>query len=305
MKEVSIIIVNYKTPQLCIDCIESVMANTESVDYEIILIDNGSNDESYDILKNKLPQSVRLLFSEENLGFGRANNKAAECAEGKYLFFLNSDTLIENNVIKAMAEYLESDEKVGTVGVSLYNAERKPVKSYGSFPSMKTCIKVALSILRKNLGINKKAQISNISNGEQNQVPFEVDYIMGADMMMRADLFRKLGGFDKNIFMYFEESELQLRAKQTGYIQMILPKEYILHLEGKSMRESNFKRIAYNRSMMYYFKKHCGKIKFKSFKSVLFCIYMINNRFDKNYNKEENALFLELFNPVKNNDYKA
>ncbi|WP_294453609.1 glycosyltransferase family 2 protein [uncultured Bacteroides sp.] len=305
MNDVSIIIVNYKTPQLCIECIESILQYTEKLNYEIILIDNGSDDESYEMFKDNLPKSVILLRSEKNLGFGRANNKAAELANGKYLFFLNSDTLIETNVIHTMKTYLDMNDNVGSVGVTLYNADRRPVKSFGSFPSMSTCMRVALSVLRKNIGIGGRRQQKFVTVCEELHVPFEVDYIMGADLMMRTDLFRSLGGFDNNIFMYFEESDLQLRAKKIGYRQMILPNEHIMHLEGKSIKESNFKRISYNKSMMYYMKKHHRNELFYLFKLLMYIIYWTNGLFDKNYNTEEKKAFISLFNPLIINDYKA
>lgn len=305
MKDVSIIIVNYKTPQLCLDCIESIYKYTKDLDFEIILIDNGSGDSSYDVLKEGIEESVVLLRSEENLGFGRANNKAAERANGKYLFFLNSDTLVEDNVVNSMKAYLDANLDVGSVGVSLYNAERQPVKSFGAFPSMKTNVIVALSALRSNMGLKKGEKKAETKSENILQEPFEVGYVMGADLMMRANLFRQLGGFDNNIFMYFEESDLQLRAKNAGFRQMILPNEHILHLEGKSMKESNFKRMAYNTSMMYYMKKHYSIVKFNMFRLSLFLIYWINNKFDKNYTAEEKRKFLRLFYPICNNDYKA
>lgn len=305
MKDLSIIIVNYRTPQLCIDCVESVIKYTKGLDYEIVLIDNGSGDGSYDVLKDKLPESVILLKSEDNLGFGRANNKAAEKANGRYLFFLNSDTLVEDNVVHEMWTYIDNHAGVGSVGVSLYNGERKPVKSYGSFPSMKTNIKVALSAVRKNMGIGKaKHPLEEHAEKEQHD-PFEVGYVMGADLMMKSELFWRLGGFDKNIFMYFEESDLQLRAFKEGYRQIIIPGNHILHLEGKSMKESNFKRLTYNTSMMYYMKRHNSKAKFYSFRLLLFFIYLLNSLIDKNYSLKENVSFLKLFNPISNKDYKA
>lgn len=305
MKDLSIIIVNYRTPQLCIDCVESVIKYTKGLDYEIVLIDNGSGDGSYDVLKDKLPESVILLKSEDNLGFGRANNKAAEKANGRYLFFLNSDTLVEDNVVHEMWTYIDNHAGVGSVGVSLYNGERKPVKSYGSFPTMKTNIMVALSAVRKNMGIGNTGKRVCAESAVMKTAPFEVDYIMGADLMMRTDLFRKLGGFDKNIFMYFEESDLQKRSKEMGFRQMILPSHHIFHLEGKSMKESNFKRLTYNTSMMYYMKKHRPMWQFALFRLALFFIHCLDALVDKDHSVKENKVFLSLFIPFRKNNYIA
>jgi GT2 family glycosyltransferase len=301
---ISIIIVNYKTPQLCLDCIESIKKYSSSFQYEIILIENGSGDDSFEILSKKLSSDVILLKSEKNLGFGRANNLAALSAKGDYLFFLNSDTLLLDNSIFYLRDFLKTHHQVACVGAILLNTQKNNVLSYHSFPSMKVSIKVALSKLKRRL-MPMSATIGNYySKDKELKNPIEVDYVMGADLMIRKDAWEESGGFDKHIFMYFEEADLQKRIKSKGWKCMIEPQAHIIHLEGKSVKEDYFKRMVYNTSMMYYFKKYTNTSIFFLFKCLLFMIYSINCC-ERNFSRKEQKEFLALFNPFIHQDYKS
>ena len=126
---VSIIIVNYNTAELLNDCIDSVQSKTVNVDYEIIVVDNNSEKGSLDHLIEKYP-TVNFIFSEENLGFGRANNLGATKARGKYLFLLNPDTLLVNNAIAILYDFMEVNPESGVCGGNLYKADNSPAISY-------------------------------------------------------------------------------------------------------------------------------------------------------------------------------
>ena len=121
--DVSIIIVNYNTKHLLEDCLSSLYALTQSIDFEVIVVDNASSDDSETYITRKFPQ-VKWINSGENIGFGRANNLGAKYADGKYLFLLNSDTLLLNNAIKAFYDYAEthSEEQIGALGCWLVDS---------------------------------------------------------------------------------------------------------------------------------------------------------------------------------------
>ena len=108
--DVSVIIINYKTKKLTVDCIDSVYKNTDQVDFEIILVDNNSKDGTIEYISHQYP-SVIIKEMEENVGFGRANNAGAELASGKYLFLLNSDTILLENTIKYFYEFMENNHE--------------------------------------------------------------------------------------------------------------------------------------------------------------------------------------------------
>ena len=115
--DVSVIIVNYNTFRMTADCIESVRQKTSGISYEIILVDNGSTDGSKDFFEQF--EGIKYIYSDENLGFGRANNLGAKQASGDYLFLLNSDTLLINNAIKILYDYINTHQSVGVVGGNL------------------------------------------------------------------------------------------------------------------------------------------------------------------------------------------
>lgn len=114
--DVSIIIVNYKTPELVVECIRSIREKTTGISYEIIIVDNDSKDNSLEIFSTELEEDIKVVVANENLGFGKANNLGAQHATGKYLFLLNSDTLLINNAIQILYQYIEKNNHIGVVG---------------------------------------------------------------------------------------------------------------------------------------------------------------------------------------------
>lgn len=253
--DVSVIIVNYNTLELTKNTINSVIEKTVDINYEIILVDNASTDGSIEYFEEKYNNKIIFLKNEENLGFGRANNKGIEIARGKYVFLLNSDTLLINNAVKILYEYMEKEIKTGICGGNLYDIELKPVHSFLlKIPSIKTEINSQLNIFSKLIRkILKKREDFNYST-----LPLEVGYITGADMMIQKSIIEKTGKFDDDFFMYFEETELTYRIKKIGYKVMSVPEAKIIHLEGKSTK---FKESRYNmflESKYKYFYKVYG-----------------------------------------------
>ena len=249
--DVSIIIINYNTLVLTKNTINSVIEKTQGIKYEIILVDNASADGSIEYFEEKYRNKIIFLKNRENLGFGRANNKGIEIAKGKYVFLLNSDTLLINNAIKILFEYMELNPKVGVCGGNLYDGELNPTHSYlKKIPSIKTEINYFFNILGKIVKkISKKRDDFNYSESAR-----EVGYITGADMMIRKSILEKIGIFDEIFFMYSEEAELTYRIKQAGYKIISVPKAKIVHLEGKStkFKEKKFKMCLESKYKYFY-----------------------------------------------------
>ncbi|MCD7864667.1 MAG: glycosyltransferase family 2 protein [Clostridiales bacterium] len=128
--DVSIIIVNYNTPEMVIDCINSIQTQTKEISYEIIVVDNGSRDDSLVIFKDKLSDIATVINVGENLGFGKANNLGAKYARGDYLFLLNSDTLLVNDAISLLLQFLTDHSEVGVVGGNLYTTDMTASPSF-------------------------------------------------------------------------------------------------------------------------------------------------------------------------------
>lgn len=245
---VSIIIVNYNTCQLTIACIQSVLEKTVTIPFEIIVVDNASSDGSVDILRKTFP-AIRIIPSVTNLGFGKANNLGASFARGSFLLLLNSDTLLVNDAIGILFNYLSSPEniKVGICGGNLYTKEMTPNHSYATFyPSLFNVI-----VYRSRLStILKKSDVFNNTGSIK-----EVAIIIGADLFIRKSLFDEMGGFDPFFFMYVEDGELSYRVKKAGYQIVSVPNAKIIHYQGKSSTSAK-KLIMEVSSYVYYFNKH-------------------------------------------------
>lgn len=224
--DVSVILVNYNTCQVTQACIESLRSHTEGVDYEIIVVDNASTDGSRETL-GALP-GIRYVYNEQNLGFGRANNAGAAVAQGDYLFFLNSDTLVTTNVLRQFLNYSRSQgDDLGAVGCVMHGPDGNTCHSYGDFQTLggefRDLVTRYLRFLRKDT--NHPATIS---------APRQVGFVSGADLWVPRRVYDQTGGFDKDFFMYCEEMEWQLRMAARGLRRVVIPGPGIVHLEGGS-----------------------------------------------------------------------
>lgn len=249
---VSVIIVNYNTLELTKNTIDSVIEKTKDLTYEIILVDNASTDGSVEFFEKKYKDKIIFVKNNENLGFGRANNKGIEIAKGKYVFLLNSDTLLINNAIKILFDFMEKNEDCGVCGGNLFDVNLKPTHSFlRKLPCLSSEINFQLNFFSKVFRkVMNKRNDFNYSKKEK-----EVGYITGADMMIRKKVLLETGLFDKDFFMYSEESELTYRIKQKGYKVISVSQAEIIHLEGKSSIFKEKKHHMFLESKYKYFYK--------------------------------------------------
>jgi GT2 family glycosyltransferase len=275
--DVSIIIVNYNTNILLKQCIASIYQHTKDICFEIIVIDNASQDGSAEMIKYEYP-NVILIESKENLGFGNANNLGAKKASGDFIFLLNSDTILLENSLKILYEYYEKmgDPNIAVVGCRLLDINRKPQISFGNFPSIWQELFEFGPIIffRKFYNENLGPALAGEGSGIK-----EVDYISGADMFFKKAIFDKIGGFDEDFFMYYEDTELCFRLKRIGYKIIWYPYTSIIHYAGASGQKSKDADYVtleiYHRSKYLYFRKFHGRlianvIKYLTIPKILF-----------------------------------
>lgn len=277
--DVSVIIVNYNTLETTKQCLDSIFMHTEGVAFEVILVDNDSIDGSVEFFRRD--PRIKFIESGSNVGFGKANNLGMKYAEGRYIFLLNSDTLLRNNAIKA---FYDAHEKmpfnVACLGCILKAADGiSENNSYGVFPSLSNTL---FNVL--NLYFRFKVKPLRFDDGMSSD--FRVDYIIGADMFIRRDVIEKAGLFDSDFFMYFEESEMQLRYSRLGYESRIIRTPSIIHLEcvstgGSSKMPSTRQRLMYFRSMFTYMHKRYGLTKYLLFRLLVLFYLPVFRKVDR------------------------
>lgn len=260
--DVSLVMINYNTFELTKAALESIFTYTADINYEIILIDNCSPDGSGERLRDLFKEKIKYIQYGENGGTSKAFNRGAKEARGKYILWLNTDILFTDNFIKTLFDYMENNPRCGICGGNLTDKEGNPVHSYRKdLPSLKS-IKKDNSIIFKTFRRKFAKTLSEEYNytGE----PKEVGYITGADMMIRGEIVRSLGGFDEDIFMYAEETEFTYRAKRaTNCTVVSVPQAKMIHLEGGSFsserKKFNLRRFrASTKGMLIYFYKCYG-----------------------------------------------
>ena len=226
--DVSIIIVNYNTKEMTDNCIKSVIAKTQDVSYEIILVDNASTDGSREYFTGN--KDITYVYSEENLGFGKGNNLGLKYSTGRNILFLNSDTILINNAVKILSDFIDRNHNVGICGGNLYDYCNKPTIS---FERERPGIVRELDLLLGQRLL--KVIYGNSTRFNHSNRPMKVGYISGADFMTRKVVLDRYGGFSNDFFMYYEETELSDRIEKKGYSIMSVPDAKIIHLEGASV----------------------------------------------------------------------
>lgn len=252
--DVSIIIVNYHTAQLVIDCLKSVYEKTDGITFEIIIVDNASGDNYDKIIAEEFPdKNIKFITLPENIGFGRANNAGFEIANGRNILCLNPDTILINNAIKILSDYLDANPDVGACGGNLYDEQMNPTLS---FRRMLPGIRWELSELCHL--IPEKILYGGNSHFNFSDEVITVGYITGADLMIPQKILNSVNGFSEKFFMYYEETDLCKRIAKLGYRVKNIPFAKIQHLEGRSFSSGDtfnplkIERSEYGRYIYYH-----------------------------------------------------
>lgn len=275
--DVSIIFVNYKTSSLVFDVIKSIKEKSSGFSYEIIVVDNSMSKEEYNSLLKLSSNEIRIIDAKDNLGFGKANNLGAKNAKGRYLYFLNTDTLLINNAIYELKKYLDNNSNVGVVGSNLYTKKLKPNCSFNPYEKNVDSDKKGTSLLT----LSKKYIFNRRIDFNYTDKPKKIEgYVIGASLMIRKDIFDELEGFDKDIFMYAEESLLCYRVIHECRREIYnVPSSKIIHFEcgsekGTSLRHCQmfvdgnyiyYKKIFGDKDAISYFKNQIKSAKRNKF----------------------------------------
>lgn len=240
MIQLSVIIVGFKNYQIVLDCLDSVKKyNDIGESLEVIMVDNSPDHVVYSAVVENYDWVIGVR--NENRGFGAGNNVGAALARGKYLLFLNPDTILIEPIFKFAIATFDSDSRLALFGVKLLD------ESYER----------NLSFYLSDAGGWLRSMVTKICN----LMDWYIDgamYIAGADMFVRAEDFLSCGRFDENIFMYYEEPDLIIRLRRLGKKTAYFPGKRLIHLEGKATPSSSFALSRRLDSLFYYNEKHYG-----------------------------------------------
>jgi hypothetical protein len=254
---VSIIIVNYKVEKELIACISSVIKSKTKVKFEIIVVDNSQRNDLERKLKN-FPQ-VKYIKSERNIGFGAGNNLGSKVALGEYLFFLNPDTVIEKCSIDILYDFANNNPKTGMIAPLLLDVSGKPYSNQGSNKYEFKSAMVIGSFLNNILPNNPISKEFFHKDWNKKNVE-EFDVVPGTAFMIKKDLFEKIGRFDENFFLYFEEYDLAKRVKELRYRNYVVPQAKAMHVWEASAKKRNDIGKIFAQSRDYFFRKNYGKL---------------------------------------------
>ena len=255
----TIIIVNYNTRALLLACLESIDSSLHP-DWEIIVVDNGSTDDSIPELKRTFP-ALRLIENKKNLGFAAANNQAIRIAKGKYVLLLNSDTEVKDNAIEKTLNFLEqhSEYSAATCSLVLTDGTLDPA-SHRGFPTPWAAL-TYFSGLEKVFP--KSVLFGQYHQGYKNlAVTHDIDCPSGAFFLVRRDVITDIGMLDEDYFMYGEDIDWAYRMKQKGHRIAFYPSATVLHRKKQSGRSSASKELKikiqryFYQTMILFYQKH-------------------------------------------------
>ena len=252
---ISVIIVNYKVPDEICQLLRSLQQAELYEATEVIIVDNASQDSSSEIVTDAFP-NVTWIPLKNNIGFGKACNVGTQNSRGKYLLFLNPDTLVSQNTLRVSVDFLESHPDVGIMGPKIINPN-------GSFqPQCRRSFPTPFNAFVYLSGLGKLFPKSKLF-GQYNltylnpDIGMEVDAISGSFMFMRHSLFKDIGGFDKAFFMYGEDLDICARCREHGYKVWYNPDTQIIHFSGRSCIKNIIRsRIAFYEAMIIFSKKY-------------------------------------------------
>lgn len=250
--DLSIIIVNWNTKRLLIDCLASVFETIRGIDFEVWVVDNASADGSAAAVAEKYPDA-HIVRNSENIGFAAANNLAFRKMTGLYALLLNTDTILTKNAINALYDFMEKNPKAGMACGQLLNRDGTKQNSMANFPSLTSLVanETVLRILFPKKFPSKRREYFR---------PIEIDSCIGACMIVRKKAIDQVGLLDEQYFFFFEETDWAYRMKLSGWKVWFVPMAEIYHLQGQSIGHNVPSRIMFYRSRYIYFRKWYPRI---------------------------------------------
>jgi GT2 family glycosyltransferase len=257
--DLTVIIVSYNSCTVLFHCIDSIFHFSEGLAIQIIVSDNASKDGTAVTLQQEYP-SVTFIQNGENLGFAAANNRALAFAKGRYILFLNPDTLLFEAIFRKMIDFLDTHPDAGILGCTLLNPDETIQKSY--FDTLPTLTNRFFEALYLEKFFDRHNYSLRVKERRQ------VAALVGACILISRTLAERLHGFDESFFMYCEDMDLSCRVRTLGYAVYYLGDIALYHIQGVCGRtkQSYFEKVMTKESVYCYFLKHSGQTKASIYK---------------------------------------
>lgn len=252
--QIAAVLVSYNTREMTLECLRSLHREIESADVsaEVFVVDNASTDDSVKAIRENFPH-VEVLVAEENQGFGRANNRAFEVARGHWLLLLNTDAFLRPGALQALLDAAKRHPEAGVIAPRILNADGTLQRSCWEFPTPPGAWFENSGVASLLRALRLRQDFANWPHDDER----EVEWAIGACLMVRRDVYARVGGFDEQFWMYSEETDWQKRIRDAGWKVVFTPHALVTHLGGGSGGE--FIKSAMWESLDRYLLKHHGR----------------------------------------------
>lgn len=282
--DIAIILINYNSSEFTIKCVESVLKKTSTLlSYQIIIVDNASKTGDFETLKSAVltnnNEKISLHRSRFNTGFGGGNMHGIQFADARYYLFLNNDTLMIGDPIKECYDFMEQKDDASSCGPQIENEHGERQLSFDHF----TCF--AREVFGKRF---IEMVYGKPNRRKQYYDPLSVDYVNGSFMLFKAEDFNAVGGFDTNIFLYFEENDICYRLKKKGRNTYFIPSSTYMHYQGQSVNKTKIPiaiKTELKTSMFYVIRKNLGYAHYQFLRLVFIVRYGITTLLKPRYFK--------------------
>jgi N-acetylglucosaminyl-diphospho-decaprenol L-rhamnosyltransferase len=268
--ELSIVIISWNVRDLLHRCLASISLDSRSA--EIIVVDNASHDGSPEMVQAQFPH-VRLVANQENRGFTVANNQGLALSHGRYLLLLNPDTEVVGDALDTMLRHIEAHPLIGALGPQIRYPDGTLQSSRRRFPTLATAL-VESTVVQEWWADNSILRRYYMSDTPDDAIQ-PADWVIGACLLVRRQVYEQIGGLDEGFFMYSEELDWCKRIKDAGWQVVYLPTATVIHHEGKSSEQVlPARHIYFQTSKVRYFRKHHGAFQAEILRRFLLATYL-------------------------------
>ena len=281
MFDIASIIINYNSSKLTQECVNSIISKTNpSLNYQIIVVDNCSEKEDYLALKHFCDShpftNLQLVRSKINTGFGGGNMAGFHFANAKYIAFVNNDTVFLNDCFSILKNAIEKDNSIAMVGGQSFSETGSQMVAFDHFASISKELFGRDFLEKTNPKKYPKRKLEYTN-------PIKVNYVQGSFMLVRTEDFNTVGGFDTNIFLYYEETDLCIRLAKMGKSCYLIPEAKYIHYHGASTPQNITIKTELKISLLYIIRKHYGFFSYFFLLNYLRINYVFSTIFKPKY----------------------